>query len=166
MYTVYGIKYTNANRIIYIGTTSGKLYDRKKVHRYKAKSGHYKTLLYEFMNKCGIDNFEFIKLDETKTKEEANHLENKYINKYDTLRNGMNTRKGGYSGYENNYTIKQFGKKVLCYEYATNKFIGEFDSVNEMTEKLKLCRAHVQDVLYKRRKSHKGFTFAFKEEIV
>lgn len=77
----------------YVGQTTKTLESRIKNHR---NAMHTKdTHIYRAMRKYGWDNFEFRVLTYAMDQQMLNDLEEYYIHKYDTIRNGYNMAKGG-----------------------------------------------------------------------
>lgn len=81
----------------YIGQTKRKLDERLKYHRYNAKNKKNKKIkskLYIQLNQTGWEDFICGIIDEFDL-EKLNEKECFYIEKYDTLNNGLNTAPGG-----------------------------------------------------------------------
>lgn len=92
MYYIY--KITNKiNNKIYIGQTN----DIKK--RFNSHKNNKKSVISKAINKYGVDNFIFEIIETINTIEEANSLEIKYINKFNSIApNGYNIASGGLNG--------------------------------------------------------------------
>lgn len=184
MYKIYGVIYTLSKRVVYVGKTKRDL--KRRLVEHKRDSLRPKLSLHIFMNFVGRENFEIIELEVTDCAEYAKLLENKYINKFNTLLCGFNDVK--YSKGKNdtrtksnatsiknklknpmknkeaiNKMIKYHEKVILCFDCKGN-FIDEFESVTKMCNELKLDRRTVYRVLKGDFKQHKGYTFKIKEE--
>ena len=127
-------KITNIqNNKVYIGQTKQKVEDR-----WRHGEG-YKTcsIFYRAIQKYGWDNFEHIILETNLTLEQANQMEEYYINFYKSteLIYGYNISKGG-----NNHTLSE----------STKRKIGEKNSIS------KLGSSHTEETKKKMSESHKG----------
>ena len=78
---------------VYIGQTVD-FERRKNEHRYRHNKNYSQSQLYNAMNKYGIDSFNIEILEEAPLNE-LNHLEMKYIEKYQAFDKGYNLTKGG-----------------------------------------------------------------------
>lgn len=88
-------KITNdVNDKLYFGQTTKTLEERIKNHRNSFVSG-VDNHLYRAMRRYGWEKFHFHPIVEVDTQEELDALEEYYIAKYDTIRNGYNMAKGG-----------------------------------------------------------------------
>ncbi len=82
---------------------------------------------YNALKKYGIESFKFKKLEFAFNQKELDDLENKYIKKYDSIKNGYNIREGGSHGKLSDETKKKIsiantGKK---HSEKTKKRISE-----------------------------------------
>lgn len=88
-------KITNiVNGKLYIGQTTKTLDERIKNHHNAFVSGK-DTHLYRSMRKYGWDKFQFSVIVYASSQDVLNELEEFYIRKYDTVRNGYNMAYGG-----------------------------------------------------------------------
>ena len=88
----------------YIGQTC----DLKERWRCKGKNYFASVKFFNAIKKYGWDSFEHIVLYENLTLEEANRIEEKLIEKYDTIKNGYNIKSGG----ENSVMSEESKKKM------------------------------------------------------
>lgn len=105
MYTIYAHILKLDGRA-YIGQTTKELECRS------GKDGigyHLSPKFYEAIQKYGWDNFEHIILETCETEEEADLLEQKYIQEYNSIENGFNILIGGHSLYGQGNPM--YGKK-------------------------------------------------------
>lgn len=111
MNKVYGIKYKPEDRIIYIGQTIQPGNRRWYEHIRQAKRSEKTDKFHTFLRQNDITQFEFIVLEELEcTKEELNHLEEYYINMFDTYNNGYNSLP-----YSNCIHLNVHGSQVIWY---------------------------------------------------
>lgn len=82
----------------YIGFTSLTMEKRLHKHFLNAQSGIY-TKFYNALNKYGMDSIKSEVLSECYDQDEAIDLEEFYIKKYDTYRNGYNSTSRGGGGW-------------------------------------------------------------------
>ena len=80
----------------YIGQTSMRFIRRYWHHQWLLDNNkHDNSHLQKAWNKYGKDNFSFSILEVCENKDDLDNLEIKYINKYDTIKNGYNIQTGG-----------------------------------------------------------------------
>jgi hypothetical protein len=99
--TSYVYKITNdLNEMVYIGTTTRPLCKRISDHRYNAIRRGNTSKLYEYMREIGVERFKIVCVREYKdiSKERLKSKEEKYIRRYDSIKNGLNMHSmGGYN---------------------------------------------------------------------
>ncbi len=78
--------------LVYIGSTTQKLCKRMSNHRERATKG-YKMKVYNHMRYIGVEHFKIMCVREYKdiSKERLKYKEDKYIKRFDTVRNGLNS---------------------------------------------------------------------------
>ena len=81
-YKIYTIRDITLDKIVYVGHTDQELEDRFNQH--KRDTTHPEKVEYLKNNKCEIE------LLHNTTEMMVETVENKYINKYDTIKNGLN----------------------------------------------------------------------------
>ena len=103
----------------YIGQTTKTLEQRIKNHK---NAMRYKnTHIYRAMRKYGWDNFEFRVLTYAMDQQMLNDLEEYYISKYDTIRNGYNMAKGGYINTMFSDVVAKKHKAIMSTPEVRNK---------------------------------------------
>jgi len=109
-------KLTSPSGKVYIGRTVN-FYNRMKDHKHEAKDGNIRPI-YKAIRKYGWDNFTKEIIDEVYTIEEAIIRESKYINEYNSVKNGYNstynTEGPGdiWEGLEDTEQYKEYTKKM------------------------------------------------------
>lgn len=107
----YGIIYRAflENGKSYIGQTIKALEERQVEHKHNSKRGisHF----YNAIRKYGFDKFMWEILDEGVSKEELDQKETKWIENFDSLNNGFNSRTGGSRGLLRDDVKKRIGEK-------------------------------------------------------
>ena len=93
-------KITNPKGKIYIGQSTN-IVQRWKSYSWKKKTSKQQTKLHYSFKKYGMENHKFEILKEC-AKEELNTLEIFYINKYNSINEGLNISRGGYYFWEVN----------------------------------------------------------------
>lgn len=150
------------NKKQYIGQTKQKLKYRWNQHiRTIERCDEFYMILHRAMYKYGVENFDFIELEnictnsEEELRNQLNQKEVDYINKYNTLKpNGYNMTRGG------NYTSSMCFKPVKAYNYK-GELLGCFDSIvdgadflcNGVVNNISLCcdgkRKHVKGIIWR-----------------
>jgi group I intron endonuclease len=112
---------------VYIGSTTSTVSKRITEHRRRARNGGT-TKFYQHMRNIGIEHFKIVCIREytdiTKTKLHAK--EDKYIRRFDSVRNGLNTN--AMSGY---YCMHDKQKRI-CRECDMGKNLCIHDKVRYM----------------------------------
>lgn len=150
MYTVYAIK--QGEKVLYVGKTIN-LQRRKCEHRYRRR-----------LDK----SYSFVQLQTTLNKEEAKKIEEQYILKYDTFRNGWNVTAGegsrlvetkngdGRFSNGNRLSDKRVRKRVKCLE------TGEiFNSVKECSLKMGINEGGIYKTCDGQQKAYKKNHFQY-----
>ena len=147
MIIIYSITNTINNKR-YIGI-SQDYKNRKRVHEWAMKNNKHRNIkLQRAVNKYGYDNFKFEILEEIETDDriKALVLENKYILKYDTYKNGYNQSEG----FEGS-TLQKYSEERL-----------EKMRVNMLGNTIWEGRKHTEEAKVKIGKAHKGKTVSLK----
>lgn len=84
----------DVNDKVYIGQTTKTLEERIQGHRNSMVTG-VTTHIYNAMRKYGWEKFHFRQIATAESQEDLDHLEQYYIAKYDSVRNGYNMAFGG-----------------------------------------------------------------------
>ena len=95
--TVYKI-INDIDEKVYIGSTCSKISKRMTEHRRNAKEGRT-SKLYQYMRALGVQHFKIVCIREYTdiSKERLHNREEKYIKRYDSIKNGLNMHlMGGY----------------------------------------------------------------------
>lgn len=123
---IYRVK-NKITKKVYIGQTVNTIEKRKNDHikASETKKGKFHKALKSY----GTENFDWEIIDTAKSKEELNKKEIKYIQEYNSIKNGYNMVEGGTGGY-NEFAVKankqKRGKKLKdivspeMYEQAIN----------------------------------------------
>ena len=83
---------------VYIGSTTSKISKRMTEHRKSAREGRT-SKLYQYMRAIGVQHFKIVCIREYTdiSKERLHNREEKYIKRYDSIKNGLNMHSmGGY----------------------------------------------------------------------
>ena len=112
---------------VYIGSTTSKISKRITEHRRRARRGET-TKFYQHMRNIGIECFKIVCIKEYTdiSKEILHKKEDKYIRRFDSVRNGLNTN--AMSGY---YCMHGTQKR-LCRECDMGKNLCIHDKVRYM----------------------------------
>lgn len=151
IFMVYGHYRKDDGTLFYIGKGKRAKGDRNKRSRIRnGRSELWKRIVakHGFFVKILFDNL---------TEEEAFKIEIELIKKYGKMSEGgqlANICDGG-EGVAGRPNEKR--KKVYVYRYKTGKFVGEYPSITECSEKLKLIRQNINSLLNGNRKQVSGF---------
>lgn len=183
MYTVY-LHVNKINNKKYFGQTCQTLTDRWAQGSTYRNSKH----LYRAIQKYGWESFNHFIIADKLTKEEADLLEIKLIQAYDTIKSGYNICHGGAGvmmGRKHSLETKQkirerrknqvFSKEsqkikaetILGFKYQYIKVtfhdgnIRKYQLVSEIAEELGFDKGHVNRCLNGKRKSHNKCTFTY-----
>ncbi|MGL4754258.1 MAG: GIY-YIG nuclease family protein [Aeromonadaceae bacterium] len=170
-------KITNkTNGKMYIGQTIQEPKKRWYAHCNSGRAG-----IGQAIKKYGRENFTFEVLWETFDRDTLDRMEQVYIKHYNTIApNGYNLCEGGNAPRPTEETrrkqskahkgkklseehkqklSKTSSKPVICVETEV-----EYSSAKECAEQMNLRANHIASVLTGKRKTHGGYTFAYKEE--
>lgn len=191
LYTIYYHR-NKINNKYYIGQTKQTLINRfgRNGKRYMSRHEHIK--FNNAIKKYGWDSFEHGVICTCHTIEEANKLEEYYIQKYDSFLNGYNATKGGggklgLSGkkcawYGRKHTEEEKkkiskankgkvvsrknskSKCILAVDKETNCIVGEYVSINQCSDVLKINQGDISRCLSGKRKYAKGYYFIEKDK--
>ena len=121
----YGIIYKAVNKIngtVYIGQTTNTLKQRIYQHKSDAKLRNNNIKFLNAVSKYGVDGFVWKTIDNAKTIEHLDKLEKDYIFKYNTIKDGYNSKSGGHGIHNCAGEFNgMFGKH---HTEETKKFIG------------------------------------------
>lgn len=146
MRTYYIYKATNKiNGKSYIGqTVDYKSRVWQHMRCYEKEDCKFHDAIKEF----GSDNFDWEVLETCNGKEKANDLERKYIELFNSYRNGYNDNKGGVGGHNARAIVclKPDGEFVKRYDSASDAEKDGFNNVNVLLcckNKLYTCKNHL-----------------------
>ena len=108
-------KITNkVNNKVYIGCTVTSLEKRYYEHIYRCFKTDYKSKLYNSIKKYGEENFEIELIEECEINN-IYEIEKKYIEQYDSFKNGLNSTLGGEGclGYIHSPEIRKKISKTI-----------------------------------------------------
>ena len=146
MRTYYIYKATNKiNGKSYIGQTinyKNRLWQHRRC--YEKEDCKFHDAIKEF----GFDNFEWEVIETCERKEEADNLERKYIELFDSYRNGYNENKGSVGGHnaKSIVCLNLNGDFIKMYDSAADAEKDGFNNVNVLLcckNKLKTCKNHL-----------------------
>lgn len=138
---IYAIR-NKTNGKVYVGQ-SVNILQRWRSHRARSKQPNHidKDLpVYRALTKYGIDNFEFIILEEC-DKEQLNEREIYWIKYYDSYNNGYNATLGG--GNNKNIGVKLSEKEVEEIQYL---LINTNKSQKEIANKYDLAQSNISQI--------------------
>ena len=138
--------YNTINDDIYVGSTTQKLCERMREHRYcitYAKAG--KQLIYKAFREHGVDNFyiELIEKCPCNERQELRRKEGEYIR---SLKPSLNKRMAGRTDYEYQEDNREHKKEY----YQNNK--------EDMNEYMKQYRKTTKNIYLKKKKNTKNIT--------
>ena len=107
IWTIYLIKNILNNKI-YVGETTN-IEERFKTH---CRPSSKCIKLRNAIQKYGKENFTIKKLATAYTREQADQLENAFIEFFNSVKNGYNIREGGIGGKQPNYICKKISEKL------------------------------------------------------
>ena len=146
MRTYYIYKATNKiNGKSYIGQTinyKNRLWQHRRC--YEKEDCKFHDAIKEF----GFDNFEWEVIETCERKEEADNLERKYIELFNSYRNGYNENKGSVGGHnaKSIVCLNLNGDFIKRYDSAADAEKDGFNNVNVLLcckNKLKTCKNHL-----------------------
>lgn len=161
---MYIYKFTNKkNNKSYIGQTIQDPRTRELEHYYDARKSLPSFYFHNALKKYGKNAFIFKVLQKAKSLEELNNLEEFFIEKFDSINNGYNLRKGGNNKLHNEKSKKLMsesqkkaharrraeGKKVSGWKHPTGgpmkgkKFTEAHKEKLRQAHKEKLRQAHL-----------------------
>lgn len=168
----YVYKHTTPNGKVYIGITK-----QNPSNRWLNGLGYkHSTYFFNAIVKYGWLNIEHEILQSNLTLEEANRLEQKYINEYNSSdrQYGYNIQFGGINrsvtdttNYCNIKTGNNKGKQVIVYN-KLGQYVGEFISSYQAAKILGCDQSHIRECCQNKngRKQHKGYIFKYKENLI
>jgi predicted GIY-YIG superfamily endonuclease len=167
-------KITNKiNNKVYIGS-SKNIKKRKWEHFHQLKKDyHHSEHLQKAYNKYGFENFTF-EIVENCLNSCRKEREIYYIAKFDSANRdfGYNINDVDENGFKCSEETKlkiskahtSKTKNIKMYQVINEKLIGIFDSCAEIYRQYNIHTAITSEILRKKRKSYKGYTFCYEDE--
>lgn len=148
---MYGIIYkvTNQqNKKIYIGQTIQTLTERKNKHYYKARQiNEYNTHFINALRKYPKESFVWEVIDEAQSQDELNNKEKYWINYYNSIEKGYNTKDGGETIIVTEKFLKQCGSHPFyAFDLKGNK-LGEFLNQREFARQHHMSKGDIYRML-------------------
>lgn len=124
--TIYALKNAQ-NSKVYIGQTTSSLVERFRHHVSSCKNKDKRsTKLYKAMNEIGVDKFYIEPIEENVPGELLFAKESEYIQKFNSHKDGYNTRAGWKGGRslteEESKTVLEMAKSGVCAKDIAEKF--------------------------------------------
>ena len=148
---MYGIIYkvTNQqNKKIYIGQTVQTLAERRNNHYYKARQvNEYNTHFINALRKYPKESFIWEAIDEAQSQDELNNKEKYWINYYNSIEKGYNTKDGGETIVVTEKFLKQCGSHPFyAFDLKGNK-LGEFLNQREFARQHHMSKGDIYRML-------------------
>lgn len=148
---MYGIIYkviNQQNKKIYIGQTVQTLAERKNKHYYKARQmNEYNTHFINALRKYPKESFIWEVIDEAQSQDELNNKEKYWINYYNSIEKGYNTKNGGETIVVTEKFLKQCGSHPFyAFDLKGNK-LGEFLNQREFARQHHMSKGDIYRML-------------------
>lgn len=142
----------------YIGQSINinKRYREHKNAAYNVNNKDYNLPIHRAIRKYGLDNFEFIILEECE-QSELNSKEIYWIKQYDSYQSGYNATEGG------NESHIHLGQPIEVYD-LDGSYIREYPNITEAAKDIGVSRNVIYGILYGDRLSAKGCQFKLKKD--
>ena len=149
---MYGIIYkvTNKeNNKVYIGQTIQTLQERKNKHYYKARQeDEYNTHFINALRKYPEDSFIWEIIDNANSQEELNNKEKKWIDYYNSIKEGYNTKDGGQNIVVTDKFLEKCGSRPFyAFDLKGNK-LGEFLNQRNFSRKFHVGKGDIYRMLH------------------
>lgn len=154
---IYQLK-NKINGYSYIGQ-SINIYKRWREHRsaaFNQNSSDYNMIIYQAIRKHGLENFDFIILEECPA-EQLNEREVYWIAYFNSYKNGYNATEGGDESHIH------LGHPVELYDLNGN-YVTEYPNITEAAKALGVSRNTIYGILQGNRLSTKGYQFKLKTD--
>ncbi|SDQ18835.1 GIY-YIG nuclease family protein [Flagellimonas zhangzhouensis] len=136
------------NGMVYIGSTTKTVEERKKDHIQKAQIGAG-SFFHEAISSYGPDNFKWESIDVANSVNELAFKEKQYIASYDSFRNGYNNDHGG-------------GFKKKIYQFTdSGLLVGEWDSLIDASTEVLGNEKGISNACLGYIKSYKGYYWSY-----
>jgi len=149
---MYGIIYkvTNQeNNKVYIGQTIQTLQERKNKHYYKARQkDDYNTHFINALRKYPEESFTWEIIDTANSQDELDNKEKEWINYYNSVEEGYNTKDGGQTIIVTDKFLEQCGSyPFYAFDLKGNK-IGEFLNQREFSRDYGVGKGDIYRMLH------------------
>lgn len=150
---MYGIIYKVTNQLnnkVYIGQTIQTLSERKNKHYYKARheESNTKTHFLNALRKYPEEDFIWVVIDKADTQEELDKKEKYWIEYYNSVEEGYNTKDGGETIVVTNKFLERCGSyPFYVFDLKGNK-IGEFLNQREIARKYGVSKGDIYRMLH------------------
>lgn len=124
-----------SNGKLYIGQTINTWKQRKHTYNIAIKSKANKQRIVRALRKYGWDGFSVDIIDEASTLEELNTLEEYYIAKYNTVKEGYNTTNGG-----DNNICTDTHRQILKDAWTDERRVAQSERMKEQNKRTKDTR--------------------------
>jgi len=156
----YGIIYKVTNSVnnkIYIGQTVKNLNERRNAHYYKARHENLNTHFLNALNKYPEEVFIWEEIDEAKNREELDNKEIYWINYYNSIENGYNTRAGGETRKEDDKFAEACGSSPFLLYTAKGEYVGEFVNKRDVERKYGVNHSDITQMIKNNKGSSGGY---------
>lgn len=165
---MYGIIYkvTNKeNNKVYIGQTIQTLQERKNKHYYKARQeSDYNTHFINALRKYPESSFIWEIIDESDSQDDLDNKEKKWIDYYNSVNEGYNTKDGGQTIVVTEKFLEQCGSfPFLAFDLKGNK-IGEFLNQRDFSRKYNINKGDIYRMLHNQLNFSNGIICINKED--
>ena len=156
----YGIIYKVTNSInnkIYIGQTVKSLSERRSGHYYKARHENLNTHFLNALIKYPEEVFIWEEIDEAKSREELDSKEIYWINYYNSIENGYNTRSGGETRKEDDKFAEACGSSPFLLYTNKGEYVGEFINKRDVERKYGINHSDITQMIKNNKGSSGGY---------
>ena len=147
---MYGIIYKVTNKLnnkIYIGQTIQNLSERKAKHYYKARQKEYDTHFINALRKYPEESFIWEIIDQANSQEELDSKEKYWIQYYNSINDGYNTKDGGETIIVTDKFLESCGSHPFyAFDLKGNK-LGEFLNQREFARDHNMSKGDIYRML-------------------
>ena len=148
---MYGIIYKVTNKEndkVYIGQTIQSLSERKSKHYSKANNeSDVNTHFINALRKYPKESFNWEIIDEAESQEELNSKEKYWINYYDSVENGYNTKDGGETIIVTDKFLESCGSYPFYAFNLKGELLGEFLNQRDFAREHNMSKGDVYRML-------------------
>ncbi len=156
----YGIIYKVTNSInnkVYIGQTVKNLNERRNSHYYKARHENLNTHFLNALNKYPEEIFIWEEIDEANSREELDSKEIYWINFYNSIEMGYNTRVGGETRKEDDKFAEACGSSPFLLFTNKGEYVGEFVNKREVERRYGINHSDITQMIKNNKGSSGGY---------